>query len=89
MACQKCACFDHQLAIRMARAIISGGSIGGLSTAHALLRAGLEVLVFEKSSSVSAAGAVRQKLALTFQLPHLGELADSSLRTFSAGPGTR
>ena len=41
------------------RVVVVGGSIAGLSCAHSLLRSSewLEVVVFEKARSVSAAGA--------------------------------
>lgn len=40
------------------RVVVVGGSIAGLSCAHALLKAEwCEVIVFEKARSVSAAGA--------------------------------
>jgi 2-polyprenyl-6-methoxyphenol hydroxylase-like FAD-dependent oxidoreductase len=44
---------------RQRRVVVVGGSIEGLCGAHALLRASewLEVVVFEKARSVSAAGA--------------------------------
>lgn len=41
------------------RAVIVGGSVGGLITAHALIKAGWEVTVLEQSPSISPAGAVR------------------------------
>ena len=42
------------------RVVIVGGSVGGLACAHALLQAGTcTVTVFERASSISAAGAVR------------------------------
>ena len=40
-------------------ALVCGGSIGGLMTAHALLKAGCSVTVLERAASVSSAGAVR------------------------------
>lgn len=42
-------------------ALVIGGSIGGLSTAHALLRAGCRVTVLERAPQVSgnSLGAVR------------------------------
>lgn len=40
------------------RVVVVGGSIAGLSCAHALRKAGwLEVVVFERARSVTAAGA--------------------------------
>lgn len=39
------------------RVIVRGGSIGGITTAHSLLRAGCEVVVYEQAPSVVAAGA--------------------------------
>ena len=46
-------------------AIVIGGSIGGLSCAHALLHAGCRVQVFERSSRISPAGAVRSHMLST------------------------
>ena len=44
--------------------IIIGGSVGGLACAHALLQAGnCSITIFERASSVSAAGAVRAALS--------------------------
>ena len=42
------------------RVIIVGGSIAGTACAHALLKIGCEVIVFERATSVTAAGAVRE-----------------------------
>jgi heterodisulfide reductase subunit A-like polyferredoxin len=38
--------------------VIIGGSVGGLSVAHALLRAGCSVNVYERAEKVASAGAV-------------------------------
>jgi 2-polyprenyl-6-methoxyphenol hydroxylase-like FAD-dependent oxidoreductase len=40
--------------------VIVGGSCGGLACAHALLKAGCHVTVFERASSITAAGAVSE-----------------------------
>ena len=42
------------------RVIVVGGSIAGTACAHALLKIGCEVIVFERATSVTAAGAVRE-----------------------------
>ena len=42
------------------RVIIVGGSIAGCACAHALLKIGYEVVVLERATSVTAAGAVRE-----------------------------
>ena len=39
--------------------LISGGSVGGLIAAHALLQADCDVTVYEQSPTIKAAGAVR------------------------------
>ena len=38
--------------------VVVGGSIGGVSCALALLKQGCKVIVLEKASSITAAGAV-------------------------------
>ena len=43
------------------RVIIVGGSIAGCACAHALLKIGCEVVVLERATSVTAAGAVREQ----------------------------
>ena len=42
----------------MVRVIVCGGSIGGLSAALNLLKAGCEVTVYERASAIQPAGAV-------------------------------
>ena len=44
------------------RVIVVGGSIAGCACAHALLKIGCEVIVLERATSVTAAGAVRTHL---------------------------
>ena len=53
-------------------ALVIGGSIGGLSAAHALLRAGCRVTVLERAPQVSgnSLGAVRSSCTVCSFLPH-------------------
>lgn len=46
--------------------VVIGGSVGGLAAAHALLRAGCSVTVFERSQRVAAAGAVSPTILATY-----------------------
>lgn len=48
------------IVVAMVRICIVGGSVAGLSTAHALLYEGCEVVVLERASSIVPAGAVRR-----------------------------
>ena len=50
------------------KAIIVGGSICGCACAHALLKIGCEVVVLERATSVTAAGAV---CSPTYSAEHL------------------
>ena len=66
-------CIPFNLCAKMVRpprlhALICGGSIGGLTAAHALLKAGCSVTVLERASSVSSAGAVGARLGLVSRL---------------------
>ncbi|KAK9814697.1 hypothetical protein WJX72_010067 [[Myrmecia] bisecta] len=50
-------CSDTGLLSAKPTAVVVGGSVGGLSTAHALFKAGWHVVVLERASSVIPAGA--------------------------------
>src|SRR4051812_37922986 len=47
----------HQIAIYMLKAIVIGGGIGGLSTAAALERVGIECHVYEQAAELREVGA--------------------------------
>ena len=62
---------------------IIGGSVCGVACAHALLQAGnCHVTVYERASSISAAGAVRVFTTMQYTLP--SQLACSSVTMHEA-----
>jgi len=45
------------MSVRAPRVLVAGGGIGGLATAMALRKAGLDTVIFERAASLRAAGA--------------------------------